>query len=100
MKFIILLSFVLISFRFTSLTYANEEISKLQTTGIFSKNEKGVFVFTDGEDEKKYYAFNKGTKDKVGGLIDQKVKINAKVKKKDGAKITLLTYIVSVKPVE
>jgi hypothetical protein len=53
MKFIILLSFVLISFRFTSLTYAKEEISKLQTTGIFSKNEKGVLVFTDDEDEKK-----------------------------------------------
>ena len=53
MKFIILLSFVLIYFRFTSLTYANEEISKLQTTGIFSKNEKGVLVFTDDEDEKK-----------------------------------------------
>ena len=49
MKFIILLSFLL-----TSLSYAKEEISKLQTTGIFSKNEKGALVFTDGEDEKKY----------------------------------------------
>jgi len=44
MKFIILSSFVLISFLFTSLSYANEEISKLQTTGISSKNEKGVLV--------------------------------------------------------
>jgi hypothetical protein len=54
MKFITLLSFVLISFLFTSFSCANEEISKLQTTGIFSKNEKGALVFTDGEDEKKY----------------------------------------------
>ena len=100
MRFITLLSLVLIPFLFTSFSYAKEEISKLQTTGIFSKNEKGALVFTDGEDKKKYYAFIKGTKEKVGGLIDQKVKINAKVKKKDGAKITLLTYIVSVKPVE
>ena len=95
MKFIILLSFLL-----TSLSYANEGVSKLQTTGIFIKNEKGTLVFTDDEDKKKYYAFNKGTKEKVGELIDQKVKLLAKVKKKVGAKITLMTYIISIKPVQ
>ncbi len=50
--------------------------------------------------KKKYYAFNKGTKEKVGELIDQKVKLLAKVKKKVGAKISLMTYIISIKPVQ
>lgn len=100
MRFITLLSLVLIPFLFTSFSYAKEEVSKLQTTGIFIKNEKGTLVFTDDEDKKKYYAFNKGTKEKVGELIDQKVKLLAKVKKKVGAKITLMTYIISIKPVQ
>jgi len=100
MKLATLLSLVLIPFFFTSISYAKEEVSKLQTTGIFIKNEKGTLVFTDDEDKKKYYAFNKGTKEKVGELIDQKVKLLAKVKKKVGAKITLMTYIISIKPVQ
>ena len=100
MKLATLLSLVFIPFFFTSISFAKEEVRKLQTTGIFIENEKGALVFTDDEDKKKYYAFNKGAKEKVGELIDQKVKVNAKVKKKDGAKITLITYIVSVKSVK
>ena len=100
MKLATLLSLVLIPFFFTSISYAKEEVSKLQTTGIFIKNEKGTLVFTDDEDKKKYYSFNKGTKEKVGELIDQKVKLLAKVKKKVGAKISLMTYIISIKPVQ
>ena len=100
MKLHTLLSFLLTAFFIPSLSYAKEEVSKLQTTGIFIKNEKGTLVFTDDEDKIKYYAFNKGTKEKVGELIDQKVKLLAKVKKKVGAKISLMTYIISIKPVQ
>ncbi|MDA9118546.1 hypothetical protein N9J83_00225 [Opitutales bacterium] len=100
MKLHTLLSFLLTAFFIPSFSYAKEEVSKLQTTGIFIKNEKGTLVFTDDEDKIKYYAFNKGTKEKVGELIDQKVKLLAKVKKKVGAKITLMTYIISIKPVQ
>ena len=57
-------------------------------------------TWCENKDKKKYYAFNKGTKEKVGDLTDKKVKIIAKIKKKEGAKITLMTYIVSVKPVK
>ena len=32
--------------------------------------------------------------------MGKKVKIIAKIKKKEGAKITLMTYIVSVKPLQ
>ena len=49
---------------------------------------------------KKYYGFNKGVKEKVGELVGKKVKLNAKVKKKEGAKITLMTYVVSVQAVK
>ena len=100
MKLHTLLSFLLTAFFIPSLSYAKEEVSKLQTTGIFIKNEKGTLVFTDDEDKKKYYAFIKGTKEKVGEWIDQKVKLLAKVKKKVGAKISLMTYIISIKPVQ
>ena len=55
---------------------------------------------TDDADKKKYYGFNKGVKEKVGDMVGKKVKLNAKVKKKEGAKITLMTYIVSVKAVQ
>ena len=71
-----------------------------QTTGTFVKNEKGALVFTDDADKKKYYGFNKGVKEKVGDLVGKKVKLNAKVKKKEGAKITLMTYVVSVQAVK
>jgi hypothetical protein len=85
---------------FSSLGFAAEESAKLQATGTFVKNDKGALVFTDDKDKKKYYAFNKGTKEKVGDMVGKKVKIHAKIKKKDGAKITLMTFIVSVKPVK
>ena len=39
-------------------------------------------------------------KKKVGDMLNKKVKLKAKIKKKEGAKITLMTYIVSVKPVK
>jgi len=39
-------------------------------------------------------------KEKVGDMLNKKVKLKAKIKKKEGAKITLMTYIVSVKPVK
>tara|TARA_A100001015_G_scaffold109846_1_gene121911 strand:- start:166 stop:345 length:180 start_codon:yes stop_codon:yes gene_type:complete len=57
-------------------------------------------VFTDDADKKKYFGFNKGVKEKVGDLIDQKVKLHAKVKRKEGAKFTSINYVVSVKPVK
>ena len=77
-------------------SFAQEEAIKLQTTGIFKKNEKGVLIFTDDTDKKKYYGFNKGVNEKVGDMVGEKVNINARVKKKEGAKITLMTYIVAV----
>jgi hypothetical protein len=39
-------------------------------------------------------------KEKVGDMLNKKVKLKAKVKKKEGAKISLITYIVSVKPIK
>ena len=82
----------------SSFSFAEEEATKLQTTGVFIKNEKGHLVFTDDADKKKYFGFNKGVKEKVGDLIDQKVKLHAKVKRKEGAKFTSINYVVSVKP--
>ena len=95
--FLSLLSFGLLV---SSFSFAQDETTKLQTTGVFVKNDKGALVFTDDADKKKYYGFNKGVKEKVGAMVGKKVKLNAKVKKKEGAKITLMTYIVSVKAVQ
>ena len=100
MNRITLLSLLSLGTFFSSFSFAAEEAIKLQATGTFTKNEKGALVYTDDKDEKKYYAFNKGTKEKVGDQTDKKVKIIAKIKKKEGAKIALMTYIVSVKPVK
>lgn len=94
--FISIISLVVIC---TSFSFVNEEAIKLQTTGIFKKNEKGVLIFTDDADNKKYYGFNNGVNEKVGDLVGKKVNINARVKKKEGAKITLMTYIVAVNSV-
>jgi hypothetical protein len=95
-----LLSLLALGAFFASFGYAAEEASKLQATGVFVKNDKGALVFTDDADKKKYYGFNKGVKEKVGDLVGKKVKLNAKIKKKEGAKITLMTFVVSVKPVK
>ena len=100
MNRITLLSLLTLGAFFSSFGFAAEETVKLQATGTFTKNEKGALVFTDDKDKKKYYAFNKGTKEKVGYQTGKKVKIIAKIKKKQGAKITLMTYIVSVKPLQ
>ena len=99
MNRITLLSLLTLGAFFSNFGFTAEEVIKLQATGTFTKNEKGALIFTDDKNKKKYYAFNKGTKEKVGDLTDKKVKIIAKIKKKEGAKITLMTYIVSVKPV-
>jgi len=100
MKRFIFLSLLSVGMLFSSFSFAQEEAVKLQTTGTFVKNEKGALVFTDDADKKKYYGFNKGVKEKVGDLVGKKVKLNAKVKKKEGAKITLMTYVVSVQAVK
>ncbi len=84
----------------TSVGFAAEEAQKLQATGIFVKNEKGAMVFTDDKDKKKYYAFNKTAVKKVSTHAGKKVKINARVKKKEGAKISLITWVGSIKPVD
>ena len=99
MNRITLLALLALGAFFANLGFA-QEAKTLDATGKFIKNEKGALVFTDDKDKKKYYAFNKGTKEKVGDLTGKKVKIIAKIKKKEGAKITLMTYIVSVKPVK
>jgi len=83
----------------STFSFALEEAIKLETTGIFKKNDKGVLILTDDTDKKKYYGFNKGVNEKVGDLVGEKVNVNARVKKKEGAKITLMTYIVAVNPV-
>ena len=100
MNRITLLSLLTLGAFFSSFGFAAEEAVKLQATGTFTKNEKGALVFTDDKDKKKYYAFNKGTKEKVGDLTDKKVKIIAKIKKQEDAKITLMTHIVPLKPVK
>tara|TARA_B100000945_G_C20051363_1_gene443672 strand:- start:168 stop:476 length:309 start_codon:yes stop_codon:yes gene_type:complete len=100
MNRLILLFLLCIAIPAPSFSFAEEEATKLQTTGVFIKNDKGALVFTDDEDKKKYYGFNKGVKEKVGDLVEKKVQLHAKVKKKEGAKITLMTYIVSVKPIK
>ena len=94
------LSLLSLGMLLSSLSFAQEEATKLQTTGVFIKNDKGHLVFTDDADKKKYFGFNKGVKEKVGDLIDPKVKLHAKVKRKEGAKFTSINYVVSVKPVK
>ena len=74
-----------------------QEAKTLEATGKFIKNDKGAFVFTDDADKKRYYGFNDGVKKKVGDMLNKKVNLKAKVKKKEGAKITLMTYVVSIK---
>ena len=97
---LILLSILSLGILISSFSFAQEETVKLQSTGIFKKNEKGVLIFTDDADKKKYYGFNKGVHEKVGDLVGKKVDLNARVKKKEGAKITLLIYIVSINSIE
>ena len=53
-----------------------KEAVKLQTCGVFKKNEKGVLIFTDEADKKKYYGFNEGV-EKVGDLVGKKVNLVA-----------------------
>ena len=74
-----------------------QEAKTLEATGKFIKNDKGAVVFTDDADKKRYYGFNDGVKKKVGDMLNKKVNLKAKVKKKEGAKITLMTYVVSIK---
>ena len=100
MNRLIFLSFISLGILCSSASFAKEEAVKLQTSGVFKKNEKGVLIFTDDADTKKYYGFNEGVKKKVGDLVGKKVNLVARVKKKEGAKITLMTYIVSVNPVK
>ena len=80
--------------------FIEEKAKKLQTTGIFRINKKGVHVFTDDANGKMYHCFNKGVKEKVTGLIDRKVKLDARFRNRNGAKITFMTYIVSVKVIK
>ena len=80
--------------------FIEEKAKKLQTTGIFRINKKGVLVFTDDANGKTYHCFNKGVKEKVAGLIDRKVKLDARFRNRNGAKITFMTYIVSVKVIK
>ena len=74
-----------------------QEAKTLEATGKFIKNDKGAVVFTDDADKKRYYGFNDGVKKKVGDMLNKKANLKAKVKKKEGAKITLMTYDVSIK---
>lgn len=80
--------------------FKEEKAKKLQTTGIFRINKKGALVFTDDANGEKYYGFNRGVKDKVGDLIDRKVELDARFRNRNGAKITFMTYIVSVEEIE
>ncbi len=84
---------------FANLGFA-QDAKTLEAVGQFIKNDKGAYVFTDESDKKKYYGFNEGVKKKVGDMLDKKVKLKAKVKKKEGAKITLMTYVVSIREVK
>jgi hypothetical protein len=99
MNRITLLALLALGAFFANLGFA-QEAKTLDATGKFIKNDKGAFIFTDDADKKKYYGFNDGVKKKVGDMLNKKVKLKAKIKKKEGAKITLMTYIVSVKPVK
>ena len=80
----------------TNLGFA-QEAKTLEATGKFIKNDKGAVVFTNDADKKRYYGFNDGVKKKEGDKLNKKVNLKAKVKKKEGAKITLMTYVVSIK---
>jgi hypothetical protein len=99
MNRITLLALLALGAFFANLGFA-EEAKTLEVTGKFIKNDKGAVIFTDDADKKKYYGFNDGVKEKVSDMLNKKVKLKAKVKKKEGAKITLITFIVSVKPVK
>lgn len=99
MNRITLLAHLALGAFFANLGFA-QEAKTLDATGKFIKNDKGAVIFTDDADKKKYYGFNDGVKKKVGDILNKKVKLKAKIKKKEGAKITLMTYIVSVKPVK
>mgnify|MGYP001163803828 FL=1 len=101
MNRITLLALLALGAFFANLGFA-QEAKTLDATGKFTKSNQryGAVIFTDDADKKKYYGFNDGVKKKVGDMLNKKVKLKAKIKKKEGAKITLMTYIVSVKPVK
>ena len=71
----------------------DQKFKILQTSGIFKKNSKGMFIFVD-ENERKYFISNKMIKDKIGDMTDEKVKVN----KDNGA--SFLTFIKSVNSLE
>tara|TARA_B100001057_G_scaffold396480_1_gene406283 strand:- start:696 stop:1064 length:369 start_codon:yes stop_codon:yes gene_type:complete len=96
MNRITLLALLALGAFFANLGFA-QEAKTLEATGKFIKNDKGAVVFTDDADKKRYYGFNDGVKKKVGDMLNKKVNLKAKVKKKEGAKITLMTFVVSIK---
>ena len=69
MNRLIFLSLLSLGILHSSFSFAQEKATKLQTTGIFEENEKDALLFTNDQDKKKHYGYNKGVKEKVGNLV-------------------------------
>ena len=78
----------------------NEQNFKiLQTSGIFKKNSKGIFIFVD-ENERKYFVSNKMIKDKIGDMTNEKLHLNARYRTNKDNGASFLTFIKSVNSLE